>query len=179
MSVGAEPDKVIVDPEKLAEHHPDELSSLRYPDSTESLDGMKVRQIVGHTAKVVNPIRVRDELMPGLVLPDLLNPPVMVTDVEVDIGNSLTVEGDDEAHQAMGPHVLGSYIQYKKLLMILLPLDESSCIERLVLHGRFNGIRGHIGCTAGMALTKGVAFPIGGMMRRRNRMAYKLNPNIS
>ncbi len=110
MRVGAEPDEVIVDPEKLGEHHPDELGSLRHPDSSQSLDGMKVRQIVGHTAKVVDPIRVRDELMPGLVLANLLNPPVMVTDVKVDIGNPLTIEGDDEPHQAVGPHVLGSHI---------------------------------------------------------------------
>ena len=50
MGEGGKGDQVIADPEKLGEHHPDELSPIRYLDAGKGFHRQEIGKIIAHTA---------------------------------------------------------------------------------------------------------------------------------
>ena len=102
----ASADQVVVEPEQLRQHDPDELGPVRHLDVGQGLHRQQVRQVVGHPGQVVHPVGVGDELVPGLALADLLHAPVVVADVGVQVDDLFPVQGHDEADEAVGAGVV-------------------------------------------------------------------------
>jgi hypothetical protein len=97
MSKGPKPNEMIGHPEKLTEQHPDNLGPFRHFDSKKRFKGQKIRQIILDTREIINPVCVRDILVPMLSLPDLLRPSVMVAHVNVNIDDLFTIELGNQA----------------------------------------------------------------------------------
>ena len=105
---GAQEQQVVLDPEKLAEHHPDHFHPGRHLDAGQLLDRQHVGQVVHDPAEVVDPVGVGDVAVPALPLPHLFRCPMVVADVRHAIENFLAIQLQHEAEGTMGAGVVGT-----------------------------------------------------------------------
>ena len=79
------------------------------------------------------PVGVGDELVPVLAFGDLLGPPVVIADVEVDIADLLAGQLEDEADDAVGAGMLRPQVEHH--LTFVHPLEEVRGGQRRVPAG--------------------------------------------
>jgi hypothetical protein len=106
----AESRQVVAHPRQLAGQHPDPLAAPRHLAAQQFLDCQHVGHVRENCRVVVQPVGVRDRLVPGPALALLLEAAVQVADLHVEIDDRLTVELGHELHGAVRgrvrrPHV--------------------------------------------------------------------------
>ena len=108
---GADQGEVVADPVQLGRDHPQVLCALGHLDAAELLDRERVPDVVHDRGDVVEPVRVREDLRPRHVLAALLEPTVEEADLDLEIGERLTVELRDRLRHAVRRRVRRPEVQ--------------------------------------------------------------------
>ena len=94
------------DSEHLREHDADNFHSLRHLDARHLLYRHYIRQVVHHTAKIIDSIGVRYISVPGLSLAHLLRTTMVITNVWHRIHENLTIQLQGNAKRTVNTGVI-------------------------------------------------------------------------
>ena len=99
------------DPRKLAANHADGLPARRQFPAHELFDRHGVGDVVRQRRQVIQPVRVRHELVVGHVLRDLLVPAMQVADIRRRLGDDLAIEFEHHAQDAVGRRMRRAHVE--------------------------------------------------------------------
>ena len=129
---GISPDteKVRRNARQLTADHADGLAARRQFPAHQFFHRQCVGHVVGQRREVIQPVRVRHELVVLHVLRDLLVAAVEVADVRIGLGNDLTVQLEHNAQHAVrrrvrGPHVDGQGLPEQFAFLACLGFDRT------------------------------------------------------
>ena len=105
--------------------------SLRDFDPGQLLDRKTVGDVVGDRGKIVETVRVRDELMIRARLGDFLVPPVQIAQLGDDRHDGLTIQAHKETEHAVRRRVLRTHVEDHLILEGIIENDR----RILVLQG--------------------------------------------
>ena len=103
------------DARQLHKEHARDLGSLRHFDPRQALACQRVGDVVHQRLDVVQPVGVREELVPTEALAGLLFPAVQVADHGLDLLHGFAVERDHQAQHAVGGRVLRTHVHLHRL----------------------------------------------------------------
>ena len=153
------------DAEQLAQHDPDHFHPVRHLDARECLDGEQVREVVHHSAEIVDAIGVRDVGMPRLTLAHLLGAAVVIADVGNRVDDLLAAQLQHDAQDAVRAGMLRAEVEKHEIVGAVArrqsPAPGLEAQRRLLLlDARFGHLkRAHLGGARRMVLAQRVARP--------------------
>jgi hypothetical protein len=112
------------DARHLADDHPDRLPARRQHEAHPLLDREDVGDVVRERRQVIQPVRVGNELVVGLVLGDLLHPAMEIAQVGRAAHHLLAVELEDEPQDPVRGRVRRSHVDRDDLGVEIVVLDR-------------------------------------------------------
>jgi hypothetical protein len=121
---------VVAEPADLARQHAQPLAALRRLDAEQLLDRHAEREVREDRRVVVEPVGVRDRLVPRSRLALLLEAAVQVADHHVDVDDVLAVELDEELHRAVRGRMRRTHVE-QLVLGVEVALEVVLALEGL------------------------------------------------
>ena len=109
--LGPEPKLVSDDALDLSHDGAQVLGPFRHREVHEFLDRPAIGEVVIHRADVIQTVGVRDELVIGAVLGQLLDPPVEVAHDGSGLDDPLSLQLEDDLQDAMGAGMLRTHVE--------------------------------------------------------------------